>query len=471
MTRINGPHDRLSAAERFGYGFGDFGFNLFFTTASLFLLFYYTDVLGLSPSTAGWVFAGALVWDAVFDPLMGLLASRTRTRWGRYRPYILLGAAPLAASWALMFLPTAFTGAALVIFAAGTHILFRTLFAVVCMPYLALSAALTSDSKERGAIAGIRMVAASGCGLLSAVLTLTLVKLFGGGQTGFFWVAVIYGLIAIAVLMVVFFTTRERAAVDDGHVVPFGDMVRMLGRNTAFWAVSAAMLLTAVGNTLFQKTVPYYFKYVLQREDLIGPALGVLAGCVMLSIPGWNWLMKRTSKRNTWIVGSLIGVVGFAALWMAPSQPGPILATFVLLGASAGAGYLGFWSMMPDTVEIGEWQSGVRAEGAVFGLVSLLQKAGLGLAAAGLGELLTVIGYRPNLPQTADTLASMRIIMIAAPALLSVTAALAIAFYKIDHRQHGRIVRSLNRRRDRAEAAARRTSDIQPQIKPDLQSL
>jgi len=92
----------LPFRRRFGYGIGDFGFNLFFTTASLYLLFYYTDVLGLPPATAGWVFAVALIWDAVFDPLMGYLANRTRTRWGRYRPYLLFGAIPLAASWVLM---------------------------------------------------------------------------------------------------------------------------------------------------------------------------------------------------------------------------------------------------------------------------------------------------------------------------------------------------------------------------------
>lgn len=440
---------RLGFGRSVGYGVGDFGLNLFFTTAGLFLLFYYTDVLGLSPSTAGWVFAGALIWDAVFDPLMGYLANRTRSRWGRYRPYLLFGAIPLAAAWALMFLPTGLAGPALILFAAGTHILFRTFYAIVGMPYLALSAVLTQDSKERGVIAAVRMIAGASCGLLSALLTLTLVKAFGGGQVGFFGMALVYGTLAAAVLMLVFASTREQISETVEQKVSLGDMVRMLRGNYAFWVVSAAMLLSAVGSTFFQKTVPYFFKYQLHREDLIGPALGLLAGCVMLSIPLWTWLMKRTSKRIMWITGAGISTLGFGLLWFAPAEPRAVLSVLPLLGVGAGAGYLGFWSMMPDTVEYGEWRSGVRAEGAIFGLVSLLQKGGLGLAAAGLGELLTVIGYQPNLAQTPETLSAMRVVMIASPAVLSLAAAAAIAFYGIDHRQHGRMVRALDRRRSK----------------------
>lgn len=447
------PVRSLGAVARWGYGGGDFAFNLFFTTASLFLLFYYTDVLGLSPATGGWIFAVALIWDAGFDPLMGYLANRTRTRWGRYRPYLLFGAVPLAAAWALMFLPTGLDGTALVVFATVTHILFRTLFAAVNMPFLALSAVLTDDSGERGVLAGIRMVAGAGAGLFSALVTLKLVAVFGGGQPGFLATAIVFGAVAVAILLTVFALTREAAAPSDEVRPSLRDMLRMLARNRAFWIVSAAMLLGSVGNTFFQKTLPYYFKYLMGREDLIGPALGILAGSVMLSIPLWTWLAKRRSKRIAWIAGAGAGTLGAGLLWLAPATPVAVLPILVLIGAGAGAGYLGFWSMMPDTVEYGEWCAGVRAEGAVFGFVSLIQKAGLGLAAAALGEALAAIGYRANVAQTPETLAAMRVVMIGLPALCTVLAAAAIAFYPLDARTHGRIVRGLARRRARAAAA------------------
>ena len=133
----------IPLASRLGYGIGDLAFNLYFTTANLFLLLYYTDVLGLSPTVGGLVFAVALIWDAVLDPVMGYIASRTRSRLGRYRPYLLFGAIPLAISWTLIFLPTGLKQGALIAVALAAHMLFRTCYTIVSMPYLSLSAAMT----------------------------------------------------------------------------------------------------------------------------------------------------------------------------------------------------------------------------------------------------------------------------------------------------------------------------------------
>lgn len=444
----------LGFRRRFGYGVGDFAFNLFFTTASLYLLYYYTDVLGLPPATAGWVFAAALIWDAVFDPFMGYIANRTRTSWGRYRPYILLGAVPLALSWVLIFLPVSFTGAALVVFALSAHMLFRTLYAVVSMPYLALSAVMTDDSAERGVLAGFRMVSAAVCGLLAAFSTLQLVEAFGGGQTGFFWTAALYGALATAVFVFVFLNTQEAVEAAGATPAPTpGQMFAMLRSNRAFWIVCAATLAGSVGGVMFNKTVPYWFKYALGREDLIGPALTALTAAVTLSIPVWTLMMNRVAKRIVWLAGASIGLVAYGLLWMAPNEPGALMPILALLGFGAGAGYLSFWAMMPDTVEYGEWRSGVRSEGAIFGLVSLIQKASLGVAAGLLGELLQAVGYSPNGAQTPETLAGMKLIMIALPAAFSALAIAAIAFYPLDQRTHGRLVRVLARRRARSATA------------------
>lgn len=433
----------LPIARRLGYGVGDFGFNLFFTTASLYLLFYYTDVLGLSPSTAGWVFAGALIWDAIFDPVMGYVANRTRTRWGRYRPYLLFGGIPLAASWALIFLPVKLEGAALVLFAASAHIVFRTLYAVVSMPYLALSATMTGDSHERGVLASIRMVAATMCGLFAAFSTLKLVEFFGGGSDGFFWTAVIYGILAAVIFTIVFASTREIAAAPDEVAPSFSDMIVMLRRNRAFWIVCAAMLAGAFGGTLFSKTLPYYFKYAVERPDLIGPALTALTAAIAISMPVWTAVMRRTSKRIMWLSGAIFSILGYTLLWFSASDAASMFLPIAIIGFGAGATYLGFWSMMPDTVEFGEWTSGIRSEGAVFGFVSLIQKAALGLAAALLGEVLSAIGYRANASQTPETLEMMRFVMIVSAGSLAVTAAVAISFYPIDRTMHARLQKAI----------------------------
>lgn len=450
MALAKGESGPLPLKVKLGYSVGDFGFNLFFTTASLYLLFYYTDVLGLPPATAGWVFAAALIWDAIFDPVMGYLATRTRTRWGRYRPYLLFGSLPLAFSWTLIFLPVSLEGTALVIFAGATHILFRTCYAVVSMPYLALSAVLTSDSHERGVLASLRMLAAATCGLLSAFFTLKLVAFLGGGREGFFWVSILYGLAASLIFLIVFRSIREPAIAPDEPLPNLRDTLKMLRSNRAFWIVCAAMLLGGIGGTTANKMLPYYFKYALGREDLIGPALGASALSIMLSIPLWTWVMKRWSKRAMWIAGMVVGVAGYALFWFAPNNSNILIPILMLMGFGGGAGYIGFWAMMPDTVEYGEWKSGVRSEGGIFGIVTLIQKAALGLAAAVLGELLGTIGYVANKAQSAEILWNMKAIMIIGPACFATAAAVAIAFYPISPRLHARLVRGLKRRQTRA---------------------
>jgi len=433
----------LGFRRRFGYGVGDFGFNLFFTTAGLYLLFYYTEVLELPPSTAGWVFAAALIWDAIFDPMMGYIANRTRTRWGRYRPYLLFGAVPLAASWMIMFIPTGYTGTALVIFAIAAHMLFRTVYAIVTMPFLALSAVLTTDSKERSILTAYRMASAFAAGLFIAIATLPLVDFFGGGQEGFLKTAILYGIAGAGILLFVFANTHEEEILDTAPADPsMGQMFHMLKRNRAFWLVCGGMLAGSAGGTFLSKSLPYHFKYAFEREDLISAALGVMPLSMALTIPLWTWIMTNWSKRAGWAIGISISLLSFLLLWWAPS-PTWFLVLLAFYGAGSGAGAIGFWSMMPDTVEYGAWRSGVRAEGAIFGFVSLIQKASLGLAAAGLGELLSLIGYKANIAQSPETLSGLKIVMLGAPVALYLVALVFVLFYPITPTLHARMIKAL----------------------------
>lgn len=440
---------RLSFRRRFGYGVGDVGFNLYFTTASLYLLYYYTDVAQIGPATAGWIFAVALIWDAISDPIMGYIASRTRSRWGRYRPYLLFGSLPLAASWALMFLPTGLTGGALVAYALVTHVLFRTLYTVVSMPYVSLSAVMTTDSAERGSLASIRMVAAISAGLFSAFTLLKLAAWFGEGDSlrGFFLAAVLYGALATAILWYVFASTEERADIAEAPLATASQMFAMLRSNRPFWLIAGYLLMTSAASTMFGKTLPYSFKYALGRPDLIGSALAGLTACALVSVPIWTVLMKRTSKRTVALLGLAVGLVGYATYWFAGEMIGlPIAIAIALLGFAGGAGALAFWAMIPDTVEFGEWRSGVRAEGMVFGLISFVQKAALGLSVGVLGELLSMVGYVANQPQTPQTLHDMHALMTLGPMGLLAAAAVFVFFYPLDRATHGRLVRLLGRR-------------------------
>ena len=448
---------RLPASRKLGYGVGDFGFGLLFLAASQFLLYYYTDVLGLSPATAGWVFGAAVVWDALIDPLMGAIANRTNSRWGRYRPYLLWGAIPLGLTWALIFLPTSLTGTALVVYAFVVHLIFRTVYTVAYMPYLALSAAMTEDSAERSTLTAFRLVLQAAAGMVVAFGTLKLVEVFGGGQVGFFKVALVYAAGAAAAIVCTFAVAREVVSGDALKIRPsLKEMIAMLRSNSAFWLACGAFLLFSVATVFFNKCLPYFMKYGLGQEKLMGPALGIYAMSITLTIPFWAQVTKRSSKRTVYLIGTALALTAYFSLWFGPLDHRFWLPLVGLLGVGSGAIFLSTWAMIPDTVEFGEWKTGVRAEGAVFGFVSFVQKASLGLAAGLLGEVLSLIGYTANVTQTPQTLASLKIVMLVVPALFAIFATVTILYYPLDAKRHGRLVRVLKWRRARTVKVSNR---------------
>lgn len=441
----------ITIGARLGYGVGDVANNLYWATVSLFLLYFYTDVLGLPSTTAGLTIMIALIWDGLIDPLVGAFANRARTRWGRYRPFLLFASLPLSLSFMLLFLPIDVPGVSLAAFALGSQMLFRTAFAFTGIPYSSLSAALTTDSEDRNRLTAVRMMFATGTGLVIAFSTLPLVALFGGGRNGFFGVAVLYGLVALGVHLLCFARTRETIAVaEHGPAPTAAELVRTVVQNRAFLIVFAATALVTIGGAIGSKVLLYFFKYNLDRPDLTNIALALSTGTVFLSVPVWSRVTRFTSKRFVWLCGAVISAFAATSIYFAAEAGiGILLALLVLQGVGTAAFYLTFWSMLPDTVEYGEFRTGTRAEGVVFGLTTFAQKAALGLGIGLLGVLLDGIGYRANAVQAPSTLAGLRLMFTLVPAALVLASAAVIYWYPLDSVLHGRMVRVLARRRQR----------------------
>jgi GPH family glycoside/pentoside/hexuronide:cation symporter len=206
-----GTADRLPFSRILGYGIGDFGFNFYWFSLQIFLMKYYTDVMGLRPQVAGLIIFVCLAWDGLVDPAIGVLANRTRTRWGKYRPYLLFGSLPLAASFALMFAPVGLAGAALVVYAFATQILFRTMYGLVNIPYSALMATMTRDSMQRNWLAGVRMVCAFLGTAVVSYFTPQLVTYFTSSSrtVGYFSATAVLAAIATVFTLATFAATRE----------------------------------------------------------------------------------------------------------------------------------------------------------------------------------------------------------------------------------------------------------------------
>lgn len=443
---------RLGLGRIISYGAGDFAFNLSFTFASLFLLYFYTDVLELDAGTAGLIIMVALIWEGITDPVIGMIANRTQSRWGRYRPYLLFGSVPLGISVAAMFLPLGLSGGALVAYCFATHLVYRTVFTFVNIPYIALSAQMTQDSDARGQLAAARMLFAISCGLLLASLTLPLAKAFGGGQTGFFLVSVVYSVMATIILLITFASTHEEVTDVEERHPGFKDMLATMRHNRAFLTLLIATVAGLTGYTMSGKALIYYLKYWVGSEAAVTSGLVVTLGAAALAMVPWMLVARRTSKRFVWITGACFNLAAYLfILLLAPRGGAALWTPLVLVGIGNSAFILTFWSMLPDTVEYGEWKTGLRAEGAIFGLIAFSQKVALGIGTGMIGVIMGWIGYVPNRPQSEATLHGIVMLYGLGPFLLFLASILVIWFYPLSGKTHRRIVRVIERRRSRQQ--------------------
>lgn len=443
------------ARQKLGWGritifaSGDFAFSLYWQSISLYLLFYYTDALGLPAATAGLIYMLASVWDGIVDPIIGAAADRTRTRWGKYRPYLALGAIPLGLAFALLYYQPPLEGLALIIVVAAAHFLLRTIYALVNVPYAALTASITQSASERGAISGMRMMFATLAGLLVASSTQPIVTSTTGqanGAAGFFAAAAIFAVIATPIILLVFATTRE-----EPHQAPpphFDlSLLRGIFGNRAFWTLIIAASCVFAFHTAFAKSILYHFKYALNDEASARTALTLSSASGLVTLPLWMLASRWLSKRGVWLAAAVVYATGCAAfLSLAAHETWQMYVIVVWIQTGyAGMAYV-FWAMLPDTVEYGEWRTGVRAEGMAFGVALLFQKMALGLGAAMLGVALDQLGYRPNETQAPETLDGLKLVMALLPLLGVGVGAVFMFFNPLRRGAHEKIVADLAQR-------------------------
>ncbi|MFT3997386.1 MAG: MFS transporter [Asticcacaulis sp.] len=398
------------------YGLGDFACNLYWQSLSLFLLFYYTEVVGLPPATAGLIYLIASVWDGLVDPLIGLMADRTRTRFGAYRPYLLIGGPLLGLSFCLLYYRPPLEGLALVAFILISHLIFRTFYALVNVPYAALSGRLTHDPDRRAQLSGFRMF----FGALAAVLVSLMTPQAGSGH-GYLMMAALFALVATPMFPLVFAATREAAPEPQTAARPrLKTLLASLMHNKAFWRLNMGAMAFAISGTVLTKSVLYFFKYSLDDERAGAMAFAVTGVAGLVIIPVWTLLARRIGRRGVWIAACGIGLCGLAALWvMAAASAGSAWITACLVVVHSG--FLGlffaFWSLLPDTVDYGEQTTHVRADGFLFGVAGMISKISMGLGAGLFGWGLAQAGYRSNIVQSATTLSDLKALMLLTPAL------------------------------------------------------
>ena len=441
----------VSNKVRAAYGIGDYAICLYWSGVGLYLLYFYTDVVGITPLLAGWIYALGIAWDAITDPFMGYLAERTRTRMGSYRPYIFYGAIPLAFSFILLFWVPPYEGTKLFIFLLLANSVHRTCFTIVSVPYSSLTARITDDSDERTKLTTARMLGASFGTLSVSALGFPIVLWFGGVDEalGFIFLGMICGLTAVIVLSItVKFVEERRFSFTPSQLPSFSKVSKSVAENYPFWIVFGSILILGSTSIMFNNNLIYFVKYSLDLHAYQGLILGVSSGAALLAIPLWAFAALKIGKRNSWMAAMAILLIGFLVFYFYPiASLVELLLVLGFIGIGNGATGVLFWSMLPDTIEYGEWKTGVRTESSLYGFMTFAQKGAIAFAALLLGMVLTQIGFEPNEIQSEQTLSGLKFVMTWIPLIGIFISFILVSFYPIDKSFHKKLINEIEIRK------------------------
>ncbi len=450
MNLPNQSSERLPTRFKMLFSMGDLSTSIPLAILMFFQLYFLTDVARLRPDYAAWAVALPRLWDAVNDPLFGLLSDRLRTRWGRRRALLLFGAVPLGLSFILMWLVPPFSQFGLAVYYAATFIVFDTAFTVVHVGYNSLTPELTSDYDERSSLNGYRMVFSIG-GTLGAIILATVLGWFiTDSRLLFLILGVGLGLASIIPPLIVFNITHEKPSEEQPEPLSWWQSMKMTLSNQPFRLVMGLYLLSWTTASILAAMLVYFANYRLRVPEQANYFVLLAEGSAILFIPIWVWVAKKLDKRRAFIIGSLTWIVvllGISAL------PADAIGLAYLLAALSGSGiasaYVLPWSMLPDIIEHDQLQTGQRREGSYYAFASFFQKLATALALWAMGQALAYTGYvtpdgsgvLPVQPETA--IQAIRFFTGPVPAVLLILAVLFAWQYPISREAHQATLKEL----------------------------
>ena len=385
----------LSVKEKIGYGMGDAASHIVFDNVMMFMMFFYTDIFGIPAGFVGTMFLLARALDAISDPCMGLIADRTRSRWGKFRPWVLFGALPFGIVCVLTYSTPDLSMTGKMIYAAVTYTLLTLLYTIVNIPYCALGGVITNDPTQRISLQSWRFVLATAGGMLSTVLMMPLVELLGRGDKAFGFQSGIAVLSVVAFLMLAFcfFTTKERVVAPPSTTAMSEDLRDIL-KNDQWRIVGLLTILNILAVCVRGGAMMYYVTWIMGAPGLFTWFLTTYCVGNLIGSALAKPITDRLCKVSVfWGTNALLAVFSVAMFFV------PLSANIVMFGFIAIIGVLHQlvtpiqWVMMSDTVDYGEWCNGKRLTGISFAGTLFVLKLGLALGGAMIGWMLAGGGY------------------------------------------------------------------------------
>lgn len=439
--------------ERFSYGCGDFGCNIIYTAMSAFLMLYYTDYAGVNALAVGTIMMFSRIFDGVSDIIMGVIVDRTRSRYGKARPWLLRMCIPFAVSGVLLFsVPSSWASTPKLVYVFITYNLVSTvIYTAINVPYSALNALMTQDPYERSVLSIFRNLLATAGTLTINLCTLPLVEYFGDNVSAWTKTFCILGALAVAAFLINFFGTKERvkpAGKENGKEenVPFLVGIKALLKNK-YWIMMTGMLaLFFLMYSVNGGATVYYAKDILGDRNLVGTINGIFNIVQIVGMFFIAMLVKRYGKRNVFVLGLILDIIGMMILNFSGGVMGLIIVSSIIRGIGNACGGATMWAMVSDTIDYGEWKTGVRTEGLVNSACSFGYKIGNGIGSALLGLILEMGGYIGEASvQTASALSSIRLCFVWIPIGVYFAGLLIMRFYHLDKEFAG-IIEDLQKR-------------------------
>lgn len=445
--------EKLSLKEKIGYGFGDAASSMFWKLFSMYLMFFYTDIFGISAVVVGTMFLVTRIWDAAFDPFVGILADRTETRWGKFRPYILWMMIPFGIIGVITFTTPDLGPTGKIIYAYITYSLMMMIYSMINVPYASLLGVMSADGKERTSLATFRFIFAFGGSLLVLAAAEPLVDIFskmGGGvpnlQMGWQFAAAVFAIVAIIFFWFTFSWTRER-------IKPVTEKTSLKHDLHDLWVNRPWFILLGAGiclifwNSIRDGAAIYYFKYYVQTQDafqinsfnltitlssmyfVLGQAANIVG--VVLAKP----ISDRIGKKGTFFTAMILaGVFSVLFYFIDRSNVPLIFAAQFFISLCAGITFPLLWSMYADAADYSEWKTQRRATGLIFSASSMSQKFGWTIGGALAGWLLGYYGFQANVVQTETAQNGIRMMLSIFPAIGTLLAAGFMFIYPLNEK-------------------------------------
>ena len=457
----------IKLKEKIGYGFGDMASSMFWKLFGSYLMIFYTDVFGLPAAVVGTLFLVTRVWDSAFDPIVGVVADRTHSRWGKFRPYLLYLAIPFSVIGVLTFVTPPFGDNGKLIYAYVTYSLMMMVYSAINVPYASLLGVMSDNPKERNTLSTYRMAFAYIGSFIALLLFMPMVNFWSGHskeiaaqQQGWTLAVAVIAVMCALLFIGCFAFTRERVKALHEKQAPLKEDLKDLWKNRPWWILLGAGVAALVFNSIRDGATVYYFKYFIVEEDfqtisffgvsfvLSGLYLSVgqianIAG-VILAAPVSNRIGKKQTYMGSMAIATVLSILFF---WFDKDNLALIFTFQILISICAGSIFPLLWSMYADCTDYSELKTGNRATGLIFSSSSMSQKFGWAIGSALTGWLLSYFGFVANEVQQAEAIQGIKMFMSFLPAAGTLLSIVFISMYPLSEKKMLEISAELKSRR------------------------